>query len=275
MEVERVQNIDTLSMNSNTIPETEQHAITTFHGHAPHIPTIDLCDPDQQNLVNLIAQASQEWGIFQVVNHGIPTQFIHNLQSVGKELFQLPQEEKEKETNEEYMKEIGKVVDKVLMCLSLGLGLEEHVLKEGLGGEEVEYTMKISYYPKCPRPEFALGLTPHTDLCALTLLVPNQLPCLQVLKDHSWIDAHYIPNALIVHIGDQIQILSNGKYKSVVHRTTVDKEGTRMPLPVFSKPPAEWVVGPLPQLITQENPPKYKAKKFKDYAYCKLNKLHQ
>ena len=73
----------------------------------------------------------------------------------------------------------------------------------------------------------------------------------------------------------EMQVLSNGKYKSVVHRTTVSKEKTRMSWPVFLEPPEELVVGPLPQLLTVDNPPKYKAKKFKDYAYCKLNKLPQ
>ena len=72
-----------------------------------------------------------------------------------------------------------------------------------------------------------------------------------------------------------LQILSNGKYKAVLHRTTVDKEKTRMSWPVFLEPPGEFVVGPLPQLVDQQNLPKYKAKKFKDYSYCKLNKLPQ
>ncbi|KAJ1386597.1 Oxoglutarate/iron-dependent dioxygenase [Sesbania bispinosa] len=335
MEVERVQNIAALSLNSNTIPvdfirpETEQPAITTFHGNVPDIPTIDLSDPDQHNLVKLIAEASQEWGMFQVINHGIPNDLISKLQSVGKEFFQLPQEEKEKyakppdsqsyegygtklqkdaqgkkawvdhlfhkiwppssinykfwpqnppsyrETNEEYAKQMRGVADKLFTLLSLGLGLEGNVMKEAVGGEEVEYRLKINYYPACPRPDLALGVTPHTDLSALTILVPNEVPGLQVLKDDHWIDAKYIPNALIVHIGDQIEILSNGRYKSVLHRTTVDKERTRMSWPVFLEPPAEWVIGPLPQLVTQDNPPKYKAKKFKDFTYCKLNKLPQ
>ena len=102
MEVERVQAIANLSFSSNTIPEDfvrpkqEQPSITTYQGPVPDIPTIDLSDPDQQNLVQLIAKASQEWGIFQVVNHGIPNEAIERLQSVGKEFFELPQEEKEK-----------------------------------------------------------------------------------------------------------------------------------------------------------------------------------
>lgn len=71
------------------------------------------------------------------------------------------------------------------------------------------------------------------------------------------------------------QILSNGHYKSALHRTTVSKEKARMSWPVFCSPPGELVVGPLPELISEENPAKFKAKQFKDYQYCKLNKLPQ
>lgn len=101
MEVERVQAIASLSLTTDTIPaefirpEKEQPAITTFRGPVPEIPTIDLSDPDQENLVRSIANASKEWGIFQVVNHGVPTDVITKLQAVGKEFFELPPEEKE------------------------------------------------------------------------------------------------------------------------------------------------------------------------------------
>ncbi|KAB1208895.1 Flavonol synthase/flavanone 3-hydroxylase [Morella rubra] len=306
MEVERVQAVASLFLTSDTIPaefirpEKEQPAITTFRGPVPEIPTIDLSDPDEDNL------------------------------AAGRAFFELPQEEKEdmlgphvlrawkametklqkdpegkkswvdhlfhkiwppssinyafwpknppsyREANEVYAKYVGGVADKLYKSLSLGLGLEGHVMKEASGGEELIYMMKINYYPPCPRPDLTLGVVAHTDFSTLTILVPNDVPGLQVLKDDRWIDAKYIPNALIVHIGDQIEILSNGIYKSVLHRSTVDKGQTRMSWPVFFEPQPEFVVGPLPQLVNEpDNPPKYKAKKFKDYAYCKLNKLPQ
>lgn len=69
--------------------------------------------------------------------------------------------------------------------------------------------------------------------------------------------------------------MSNGRYKSVLHRTTVNKEKARLSWPVFLEPPQEHVVGPLSQLVNDENPPKYKSKKFGEYCYCKLNKIPQ
>ncbi|KAF8404124.1 hypothetical protein HHK36_009004 [Tetracentron sinense] len=293
MEVERVQAVASLSMLMDTIPsefirsEHERPGTTTFHGPVPELPAIDLSDQDQDNLVRLITKASEEFGIFQVVNHGIPVDIINKLQKVGREFFELPQEEKEAyatppgaghlegEANEEFAKCLRGVVDKLLMNLSLGLGLEGNELKEAVGGDGLEYLLKINYYPTCPRPDLALGVVAHTDMPAITVLVPNDVPGLQVFKDEHCFEAKYIPNALIIHIGDQIEILSNGKYKSVLHRRTVNKEKVRMSWPVFCSPPGEQVIGPLPQLVSDDNPAKYKTKKYKDYMYCKINKLPQ
>ncbi|OIT40214.1 PREDICTED: flavonol synthase/flavanone 3-hydroxylase [Nicotiana attenuata] len=333
MEVARVQAIASISKCMDTIPseyirsEKEQPASTTLHGVVLQVPVIDI---DDKNVVKLMSDASKEWGIFQVTNHGIPDEVISNLQKVGKEFFEIvPQEEKEmiaknpgsqniegygtslqkelegkrgwvdhlfhkiwppsainyrywpknppsyREANEEYAKRLREVAEKIFKSLSLGLGLEAHEMMEAAGGEDIVYLLKINYYPPCPRPDLALGVVAHTDMSHITILVPNEVQGLQVFKDGHWYDVKYIPNALIVHIGDQVEILSNGKYKSVYHRTTVTKDKTRMSWPVFLEPPPEHEVGPIPKLVNEANPPKFKTKKYKDYVYCKLNKLPQ
>lgn len=48
-----------------------------------------------------------------------------------------------------------------------------------------------------------------------------------------------------------------------------------MSWPVFLEPPSEIELGPHPKLISEDNPPKYKTKKYSDYVYCKLNKIAQ
>ncbi|KAK4391117.1 Flavonol synthase/flavanone 3-hydroxylase [Sesamum angolense] len=337
MEVERVQSIASLSKNTDTIPhefirsENEQPAATTLHGVVLEVPVIDLGLTDDSNgktIVELISEASRDWGMFQVVNHGIPDQTISNLQRVGREFFELPRAEREliaktpesgiegygttlqkevegkkgwvdhlfhkiwppsavnyrfwpkdppsyRQANEEYCERLREVYDKLIKWLSLGLGLEEQELKVAMGGEDTVFLMKINYYPPCPRPDLALGVVAHTDMSGLTILVPNQVQGLQVFRDGHWYDVKYIPNALIVHIGDQIEILSNGKYKAVFHRTTVNKNCTRMSWPVFLEPPAELEIGPIAKLVSEESPAKYKTKKYKEYVYCKLNKLPQ
>nr|QMU26475.1 FLS1 [Muscari aucheri] len=332
MDMERVQAIASLAGNLGTIPaefirpEHERPGTTTHHGPAPEIPVVDMTSRDR---VKAIADAAEEWGIFQVVNHGIPAGAIEELKRVGAKFFALPQEEKEayaaapesgslegygtklqresegkkawadylfhnvwpdssinykfwpnnppeyRKANEEYARRLRGVVDETLGSLSLGLGLERHVLKEAVGGERLEFLLKINYYPPCPRPDLALGVVAHTDMSAITVLVPNDVPGLQVFKDGRWLDVEYVPNALVVHVGDQVEIVSNGMYKSVLHRTVVSKDRVRMSWPVFCSPPGEEVVGPLPQLVGDESPARFKAKKYKDYSYCKINKLPQ
>lgn len=98
------------------------------------------------------------------------------------------------------------MADNLLGLLSSGLGLEEGDIKQGLGGDELVYMSKINYYPPCPCPELALGVAPHTDMSSITILVPNEVQGLQVFKDDIWYDVAYIPNALIIHIGDQIEV---------------------------------------------------------------------
>lgn len=178
-----------------------------------------------------------------------------------------------REVTEEYNQEIQRVTDELLQLLSEGLGLEKNSLKSSLGGDKIELEMKINFYPLCPQPELALGVEPHTDMSALTILVSNDVSGLQVWKDGNWVAVDYVQNALFIHVGDQVEVLSNGKYKSILHRSLVNKERTRMSWAVFAAPPHEAVIGPLPELVDDQNHAKYKTRTFAEFRYCKFNKL--
>ncbi|KAH0892573.1 hypothetical protein HID58_055002 [Brassica napus] len=67
--------------------------------------------------------------------------------------------------------------------------------------------------------------------------------------------------------------LSNGKYKNVLHRVTVDKEKQRMSWPVFVDANPDVVIRPLPELITGDNPSMFKSIICKDFKYRRLYKL--
>lgn len=95
-----MQSIASLSRNADTIPaefirsEKEQPAASTVHGVVLEVPVIDVRG-EEETVVRLISEASKEWGIFQVVEHGIPNEVISKLQQVGKQFFELPKEERE------------------------------------------------------------------------------------------------------------------------------------------------------------------------------------
>uniref|UniRef100_UPI00235F5556 2OG-Fe(II) oxygenase family protein n=1 Tax=Pseudomonas asplenii TaxID=53407 RepID=UPI00235F5556 len=72
---------------------------------------------------------------------------------------------------------------------------------------------------------------------ALTFLLHNMVPGLQLFHHGKWITAKCIPGALILQLGDQVEILSNGKYRSGLHRGLVNKEKVRISWAVFCCPP--------------------------------------
>ncbi|KAJ7962925.1 Gibberellin 3-beta hydroxylase [Quillaja saponaria] len=55
------------------------------------VPVIDLMDP---NAPKLVGHACKTWGVFQVINHGIPTSLLHEIEWAGKTLFSLPPQQK-------------------------------------------------------------------------------------------------------------------------------------------------------------------------------------
>lgn len=112
-----------------------------------------------------------------------------------------------REVTEEYSIEIQRVTDVLLQLLSEGLCLDKSSLKSSLGGDDIEMEMKINFYPPCPQPDLALGVEPHTDMSALTILITNGVQGLQIWKDGRWVAVDdELPNALIVQVGDQLEV---------------------------------------------------------------------
>lgn len=95
--------------------------------------------------------------------------------------------------------------------LSEGLGLRREALIEGLGGETVEYLMKINYYPPCHDQDLVIGAPDHTDVNGITFLVANEALGLQAFKDNHWIDVKYTTSGIIVIVGDQFHVSNNNK----------------------------------------------------------------
>ncbi|GAB4834317.1 hypothetical protein Ancab_032569 [Ancistrocladus abbreviatus] len=172
----------------------------------------------------------------------------------------------------EYAKELRSLATKILSALSLALGLEEGRLEKEVGGvEELLLQMKINYYPKCPQPELALGVEAHTDISSLTFILHNMVPGLQLFYEGKWVTAKCVPNSIIMHIGDTIEILSNGKFKSILHRGLVNKEKVRISWAVFCEPPKEKIIlKPLPDLVTDTEPAQYPPRTFAQHIQYKL-----
>nr|ABB70119.1 anthocyanidin synthase [Pyrus communis] len=181
------------------------------------------------------------------------------------------------EATAEYAKQLRELATKVLKVLSLGLGLDEGRLEKEVGGlEELLLQMKINYYPKCPQPELALGVEAHTDVSALTFILHNMVPGLQLFYEGKWVTAECVPNSIVMHIGDTLEILSNGKYKSILHRGMVNKEKVRISWAVFCEPPKEKIIlKPLPETVSEDEPAMFPPRTFAEHIQHKLFRKSQ
>jgi isopenicillin N synthase-like dioxygenase len=172
-----------------------------------------------------------------------------------------------REVVEEYGEEMAKLSGILMRVLSAELGLEETYLEEAFGGsEEVSASIRANFYPKCPQPDLTLGLSPHSDPGGLTLILPDpHVSGLQVFRDPTWFTINPLPNAIIVNIGDQIQILSNAIYKSVEHRVLVNPEKERLSIAFFYNPKANLVIQPAPQIVSKDRPALYAPQTYDEY----------
>lgn len=55
-----------------------------------------------------------------------------------------------------------------------------------------------------------------------------------------------------------MQVWSNGKYESVEHRVVVNEKKERFSFPFFLIPSHYVMMGPVPELVNEKNPPRYK-----------------
>ncbi|MBT1654923.1 isopenicillin N synthase family oxygenase, partial [Klebsiella pneumoniae] len=84
--------------------------------------------------------------------------------------------------------------------MSEGLGLEAGKFKE-LALTETKYFVG-TIYPYCPQADLTMGITSHPDSGILTVLLPNQVPGLQVKHGNEWLDVKPLPGSLIINVGD-------------------------------------------------------------------------
>ncbi|KAK4573170.1 hypothetical protein RGQ29_031223 [Quercus rubra] len=68
---------------------------------ANNIPVIDLGGHDQTDIIQQIFEASQEFGFFQVINHGVPSNIMDEAMSVFKEFHALSGKDKAIETSKD------------------------------------------------------------------------------------------------------------------------------------------------------------------------------
>ncbi|XP_027101669.1 S-norcoclaurine synthase 1-like [Coffea arabica] len=159
-------------------------------------------------------------------------------------------------TLDEYSLQIHKVCMSLFKLIEANLGLEPgklcSIYQDGIQG------IRMNYYPPCRQADKVFGASPHSDGTGLTLLVQvNDVQGLQIKKSNTWVPIKPIPGAIIVNIGDMMEIMSNGEYRSIEHRAVVDFQKERLSIAAFHNANLTAKIGPLPELV-KENGAQYK-----------------
>ncbi|KAG6652625.1 1-aminocyclopropane-1-carboxylate oxidase 4-like [Carya illinoinensis] len=166
---------------------------------------------------------------------------------------------------EQYVKESRKVFNDLLEALAESFSLERHVFVQYFHHKDSEVNVRVNYYPPCPRPDLALGITPHTDASALTLLMEfDTTGGLQVLRDRKWVAVPWPRDTLLVNVGDILEIMSNGRLKSPWHRVVTQIDAERFSIALFYNPPSRTEIEPARINATMEREV-YKKVALRDY----------
>uniref|UniRef100_A0A2C9W6X7 Fe2OG dioxygenase domain-containing protein n=1 Tax=Manihot esculenta TaxID=3983 RepID=A0A2C9W6X7_MANES len=170
-----------------------------------------------------------------------------------------------RDTLESYSSEVNTLAVDIIEQMAKVLGIRDEEMREMIT-EGIMQTMRMNYYPPCPQPEKVIGLTPHSDGSGISILLQvNDVEGLQIMKDGNWIAVKPLPNAFVVNIGNILEIISNGTYRSILHRATVNSQKERLSIVAFHSPRFDGDISPAASLITEETPALFKRIKVKEY----------
>ncbi|KAK7284959.1 hypothetical protein RJT34_19713 [Clitoria ternatea] len=279
----------------------------------PIIDFAELLGPNRPKALQSLANACEQYGFFQLVNHCISDDVVRSMVDVSGRFFDLPFEERSKYMTSDmrapvrygtsfsqtkdtvlcwrdflkflchpfpdfhshwpsspldfrkvvatYAEETKHLYLVVMEAILESLGIiegkeseEENILKEFDNGSQM---MVLNFYPPCPQPDLTLGIPPHSDYGFLTLLLQDQVEGLQIQFQDKWLTVQPIPNAFVINVGDHLEIFSNGRYKSVLHRAVVNEAKSRVSVASFHSLPFNFMVRPSPKLIDEANPKRY------------------
>ncbi|KAF8029369.1 hypothetical protein BT93_E1921 [Corymbia citriodora subsp. variegata] len=165
---------------------------------------------------------------------------------------------------DKYSSELRDLAMKILLLMAKPLKMDTKDMIELFDGGR--QGLRMNYYPPCPQPELVIGLAPHSDASALTILLHvNEMEGLQIKKEDKWIPVKSLPNAFIVNVGDILEIVTNGTYRSIEHRSTVNSMKERLSLATFYGPKVDGEMAPAPSLITPDKPALFKRIGVVDY----------
>ncbi len=156
---------------------------------------------------------------------------------------------------------------RLLQAVSENLGMPGQYLDSCFDAAHTSF-LRLNHYPPCAQPAAAdapsipanghLGISRHTDSGALTVLLQDMQPGLQVLHGARWHLIQPRADALVINIGDIVQVWSNDRYRAPLHRVLANRSVPRYSAPYFYNPSYATVYEPLAGVCDAAHPPLYR-----------------
>ena len=168
--------------------------------------------------------------------------------------------------------------------MAVSLGLDPEYFAAGYTRNPT-VLFRIFHYPPTPPDAGAddWGVGEHTDYGLLTLLAQDDNGGLAVRTSRGWIEAPQLPGTFVCNIGDMLDRLTGGYYRSTPHRVRNVSGNERLSYPFFFDPDFDAEVPPLPEVARRAGsggPPRWDGQDLRaftgtygDYLVSKVAKV--
>jgi isopenicillin N synthase-like dioxygenase len=189
--------------------------------------------PDQKEGLYFGAELGDE---HPKVQAGVP---LH-----GRNLF--PELPGFRETVLAYLDQLTRLGHTLMEGIALSLGLDASYFWDRYTRDPL-ILFRIFHYPPLPaaQAEALWSVGEHTDYGLLTILLQDDAGGLQVKSKSGWIEAPPIPGSFVCNIGDMLDRMTGGLYRSTAHRVRNRANVGRLSFPFFFDPNFDAAVRPI------------------------------
>ncbi|CAI8595317.1 unnamed protein product [Vicia faba] len=156
----------------------------------------------------------------------------------------------------DYKSAMRKMACEILDLMAEGLKIQpKNVFSKLVMDKESDSVFRVNHYPACPElainsGENLIGFGEHTDPQIISILRSNNTSGFQIsLRDGSWISVPPDHSSFFINVGDSLQVMTNGRFKSVRHRVLANGIDPRLSMIYFCGPPLSEKIAPLPSLM--------------------------
>ncbi len=144
-----------------------------------------------------------------------------------------------------FMDEATRTAHAIMEGIALSLGLDAQYFRRTYTARPTLLS-RVFEYPASDADDEGWGVGEHTDYGLLTLLAQDENGGLEVKTPQGWIEAPPIAGALVCNIGDMLDRLTGGFYRSTPHRVRNVSGKSRLSFPFFFDPGWDAQIVPLP-----------------------------